>query len=146
MIILISSLMLIILVALAFYAGALICKLQIQKNKKSARSKDRIDSIVESITTIAMAMEHGQCNLSEGCIRIYHLLEALPLVNKPDYSDLYTGIYALNSHVKDLASHQARSQLSAAERKSQDSFREMKEAMLKPRILQDVVKLKTFSL
>lgn len=139
------GLMLVVVLFLAFYAGTLLYKLRRQTLKKVLRRKQRIDQLVESITTIAAAMAQQQCNMSEGCIRLYHLLEALPLVNRPDYSNIYPGVYALYEGVKDLASHQVRSELPQRERKAQDMFREEKEVSLESVILRDVYKLRNFS-
>lgn len=143
---LILILMLVIVTAMAFYAGRLLYKLRAQNKLKEARRKERLTNIIESINTIAAAMAQQQCNLSEGSIRLYHLLEALPVLNKPNYADIYTGVYALFEQVKDLPSHEERKQLSTDERKAQDTFREECEARLETTILKDVAQLKQFSI
>ncbi|MDP5032695.1 MAG: DUF2489 domain-containing protein [Paraglaciecola sp.] len=143
---LILILMLVIVTAMAFYAGRLLYKLRAQNKLKEARRKERLTNIIESINTIAAAMAQQQCNLSEGSIRLYHLLEALPVLNKPNYADIYTGVYALFEQVKDLPSHEERKQLSTGERKVQDTFREECEARLETTILKDVAQLKEFSI
>ncbi|MGO4892285.1 DUF2489 domain-containing protein [Flavobacterium sp. W21_SRS_FM6] len=143
---LILILMLVIVTAMAFYAGRLLYKLRAQNKLKEARRKERLTNIIESINTIAAAMAQQQCNLSEGSIRLYHLLEALPVLNKPNYADIYTGVYALFEQVKDLPSHEERKQLSTDERKVQDTFREECEARLETTILKDVAQLKQFSI
>ena len=144
MLLIFIALALIVIVPLGFYAGSLLYRLRVQQQNKAARLSERIANIVESIQTIAMAMEQQQCNLSEGCIRLYHLLEGLPLADKPDYKNHYSGVYALYHEVKDLPTHEARNALSKEERRSQDSHREELEAQLETRILVDVGKLKVF--
>lgn len=133
-----------IIAALAWYAGTLLFKLKQQKHNVQTMTSQRMDTISESIRVIALAMEQQQCNLSEGCIRLYHLLEALPLEEKTNLWDRYTGIYSLYSEVKDLPTHQARSQLSREERKCQDRQREEKEALFESQILVDAASLKSF--
>lgn len=133
-----------IIAALAWYAGALLFKLKQQKRNVQTMTSQRMDTISESIRVIALAMEQQQCNLSEGCIRLYHLLEALPLKDKVNVWDEYTGIYSLYTEVKELPTHQARSQLSRDERKRQDKQREDKEALFEPQIMTDVANLKSF--
>lgn len=142
----ILALMLVIVLPLGFYAGSLLYRLRAQSQKNKQRTTERIDKIVESITTIASAMNQQQCNMSEGCIRLYHLLEALPLVERPDYSSIYAGVYSLYNDVKELASHEARAGLSAQERHAQDTFREEREALLETAILRDVNQLRRFSI
>lgn len=142
----ILALMLVIVLPLAFYAGTLVFRLRAQSQKNKQRTTERIDKIVESITTIASAMNQQQCNMSEGCIRLYHLLEALPLVERPDYSRIYVGVYSLYNDVKELASHEARAGLSPQERHGQDTFREEREALLETAILRDVDQLRRFSI
>lgn len=134
----------VIIAALAWYAGSLLFKLKQQKRNVQTMTSQRMDTISESIRVIALAMEQQQCNLSEGCIRLYHLLEALPQKDKLNVWDEYTGIYSLYTEVKDLPTHQARSQLSRGERKRQDKQREDKEALFEPQIMTDVASLKSF--
>lgn len=135
---------LIIVCALAFYAGALLFKLKQQRQIQESRRADRARSIIQSIQTIALAMSQQQCNLSEGCIRLSHLLESIPEHNKPDYSQQFPGIYTLFAHVKNLPTHDARKKLSKTDLRMQDTRREEREAELEPLILKDVEALLTF--
>ena len=135
---------LVIVAALAFYAGSLLYKLQKQKQLRIQNTQQRIDNITQSIQTISLAMEQQQCNFSEGCIRLIHLLEALPVLEKPDYSKQFVGLYALFNKVKDLPTHEARKSQSKIETKHQDIAREELEAQLESQILKDVAVLKTF--
>lgn len=133
-----------IVAGLAFYAGSLLFKLRAQQSLRNHKTKQRIENISESIQTIAKALEQQQCNLSEGCIRLFHLLEALPIKNKPDYSNQFSGIYSLFNQVKDLPTHEVRKAQSKNETKQQDLKREKLESQLKSQILNEVVVLKSF--
>jgi len=131
---------------LAFYAGSLLFKLKTQQNLRNQKTQQRIDNITESIQTIAKALEQQQCNLSEGCIRLFHLLEALPVKEKPDFSLQFKGLYSLYEQVKDLPTHDARKIQTKRETKQQDLQREELEAQLESQILNDVSVLKNFAI
>ena len=135
-----------ILAALGFYAGSLLFKLRAQQQLRKQKTQQRIDNISQSIQTIAKALAQQQCNLSEGCIRLFHLLEALPVKDKPDFSQQFTGLYSLYNQVKDLPTHEARKAQSKIDTKQQDLRREEIEAELESSILKDVSLLKTFSI
>jgi hypothetical protein len=134
-----------IIAGLGFYAGSLMCKLRTQQQLRNQKTQQRIDNISESIQTIAKALEQQQCNLSEGCIRLFHLLEALPVKDKPDFSQQFTGLYSLYEQVKDFPTHNVRKSQSKKETKQQDLQREELEAQLEFQILKDVSVLKTFA-
>jgi hypothetical protein len=133
-----------IVAGLAFYAGALLFKLRAQKERRNHKTRQRIKNISESIQTIAKALEQQQCNLSEGCIRLFHLLEALPIKDKPDYSNQFTGIYSLYNQVKDFPTHEVRKAQSKKETKQQDSQREKLEFQFESQILNEIAVLKSF--
>ena len=135
-----------VIAVLAFYAGSLLFKLRTQQQLRSKKTQKRIDSIIQSIQTIAKALEQQQCNLSEGCIRLFHLLEALPVTNKPDFSQQFTGLYSLYEQVKELPTHEHRKAQTKRETKQQDLQREELEAQLETQILKDVMVLKNFSI
>jgi hypothetical protein len=132
--------------SLAFYAGSLIFKLRAQRKLRNQKTQQRIDSISESIQTIAKALEQQQCNLSEGCIRLFHLLEALPVKDKPDFGQKFIGLYSLYHQVKDLPTHDARKLQSKKETQQQDLQREELEAQLETQILIDVAVLTKFAI
>ena len=133
-----------IVAALAFYAGCLLFELRTQQKLRKQKTQHRIDKIFQSIQTIAKALEQQQCNLSEGCIRLFHLLDALPVKNKPDFSQQFIGLYSLYNQVKDLPTHDVRKAQSKIETKKQDLQREELEAQLESQILRDVSVLKSF--
>ncbi|WP_158768173.1 DUF2489 domain-containing protein [Paraglaciecola sp. L1A13] len=136
---------LLIIAGLAFYAGKLLFMLNKQNKKMAQTKQQRITRLMESIRTIAMAVEQQQCNLSEGSIRLYHLHESLPIDNKPDYQSQYPGLYTLYMKVSNFPTHEARDKLSSLERKIQDDEREAAEVELESQILRDVTKLRTFT-
>lgn len=129
---------LIVTAGLAFYAGSLLFKLKAQKLKKQNTTKLRIKKIVESIQTIALAIAQQQCNLSEGSIRLVHLLECLPATNKPNINEQYPALYELFIAVEHLPTHEKRKAQSKKETYQQDLFREELEAKLSSKILNEV--------
>tara|TARA_R110002167_G_scaffold71228_8_gene201128 strand:+ start:3372 stop:3812 length:441 start_codon:yes stop_codon:yes gene_type:complete len=134
-----------IIASLGFYAGSLLCRLRAQQQVRNQKTQQRIANISQSIQTIAKALEQQQCNLSEGCIRLFHLLEALPIKDKPDFSQQFTGLYSLYGQVKDLPTHEARKAQNKRDTKLQDIQREELEAKFESQILNDVAVLKTFT-
>jgi hypothetical protein len=135
---------LLIVAGLVAYAGLLIFKLRTQQILRKQKTQKRIDKISVSIQTIAKALDQQQCNLSEGCIRLFHLLEALPVKDKPDFSKQFKGLYSLYEQVKDFPTHDVRKLQGKDVTKKQDLQREELEAQLESQILNDVSVLKTF--
>jgi type II secretory pathway pseudopilin PulG len=135
-----------IVAGLAFYAGSLLFKLRAQQLQRNQKTLHRINNISESIQTIAKALDQQQCNLSEGCIRLFHLLEALPIKDKPDFSQQFVGLYSLYDKVKSLPTHENRKAQSKIQTRQQDLQREELEAQFESQILSDVSKLKTFTI
>lgn len=133
-----------IVAGLSFYAGSLLCKLKAQQQLRNKKTQQRIDNITQSIRIIARSLEQQQCNLSEGCIRLFHLLEALPIKNKPDFSQQFPGLYSLYNQVKGLPTHEARNAQTKSETRQQDFHREELEAQLESQILKEVSELITF--
>jgi hypothetical protein len=136
---------LLIIAGLSFYAGSLLFKLKKQNQVRAEKTQQRIDNITQSIQTIAKAVDQQQCNLSEASIRLYHLLEALPLKDKPDYSASYPNVYTLYDAVKDLPTHQARKDQPKLQTRKQDMHREDLEAKLESNILKEMAELSRFS-
>jgi len=135
-----------IIAGLSFYAGYLVFRLRTQQKLRKQKTQQRINKIFQSIQTIAKTLEQQQCNLSEGCIRLFHLLEALPVKEKPDFSLQFKGLYSLYEQVKDLPTHDARKIQTKRETKQQDLQREELEAQLESQILNDVSVLKNFAI
>lgn len=137
-----------ILVAMAGYAVYLLLALkkqrrQINKLQNEARTA-RIQRLTESIEIIAKAMQNGDCNLSEGVLRLKMLLD--PLGNNLKN---YPAMFALYETVQDMPTHDARRELKKNERMRLDLERESKEVELEAdiqqelnQLLQDIIKLK----
>ncbi|MBF7074663.1 DUF2489 domain-containing protein [Glaciecola sp. MH2013] len=133
-----------IIVALGIYAGKLLFLLKQQNQRQLNARNKRITSMVDSIQTIAFAMQQQQCDYSEGAIRICRLLEALPIENIPDYSEHYPAIHKLFDGVRKFPTHEARNALSKKERRAQDKERQQLESEAESAIQQELVLLREF--
>lgn len=126
----------VIVVAMAVYAGYLLLALQKQRkaieNARSARAK----RIKESVVIIAKAMQNGDCNHSEGVIRLKMLLD--PLGHK---LKTYQAMYQLYEVVMDMPTHEKRRELKKNERMRLDLQRESAEADLEKKILLEIHQL-----
>lgn len=135
----------VVIVSLGIYAGQLLSKLKVQKEKQQQKREERLVNINQSIQTIAFAMLQQQCNLSEGAIRIFKILESVPIIPLPDYGAQYPALFKLYEHVKELPTHEARNQLSKKERRLQDRDREQQESELESQILHELESLRDFT-
>tara|TARA_B100002049_G_C16016068_1_gene348056 strand:- start:537 stop:1004 length:468 start_codon:yes stop_codon:yes gene_type:complete len=134
----------IVILGLGFYAGRLLFQLKQQNQRHASARNARIDTITESIETIAKAMEQQQCDLSEGAIRICNLLSALPLKQPPDYQARFPHIHTLFVEVSGFAILQDRQKLSKAEKQQQDKAREEIESSHESRVLPELSDIKAF--
>lgn len=134
-----------IIAALAFYAGKLLFQLQKQKRAQQDARQARIVRIMESVHTIAMAVEQQQCNLSEGAIRLVNLLDSVPVESPPNCQRDYPNLYNLFIAVRELPTHQERKDLAPDVRAKQDRIREEKESMLESAILKEMALIKTLN-
>ena len=139
-----SSIALLIIIGLGFYAGKLLFLLKQQKAQQEATRYGRVKSISESIALIAKAMEQQQCELSEGVIRIVNLLNALPLVEPPNYKAQYPHIHSLFIEVSGFAILEARQKLTKAERRKQDLAREQIESEYESKVLAELRALQAY--
>jgi hypothetical protein len=133
-----------IIVGLSFYAGKLLFQLKAQRDKQTKIRNERIETILTSVRTIAMAMAQQQCEISEGVIRLTHLLDALPLQPAPDFAAQYPGIYTLHQKIAHFDTHDKRAALSKAERRQQDRERGSIEAEYESQIIGEVTKLQHY--
>ncbi|MFZ7214265.1 DUF2489 domain-containing protein [[Pasteurella] aerogenes] len=118
-----------IILALAGYAGYLLFALQKQKKALQQARQARVDRLKESIVIIAKAMQSGECNHSEGVLRLKMLLEPLGKKLKA-----YQSMFALYEVVMDMPTHEARRELKKNERMKLDLRRESAEADLEQKI------------
>jgi flagellar basal body-associated protein FliL len=135
----------IIIIALGIYAGKMLFMLKQQKLRQQNARNKRVESMVQSIQTIAFAMQQQQCNYSEGAIRICSLLRALPIKNIPDYALTFPHLHSLFDKVKDFPTHEERNALSKQERRQQDKLREQFESEAESKIQEEIERLKKFT-
>lgn len=137
-----------ILLGMAAYAVYLLLAVKKQNQAIKAAQQQarqaRVARLTESIEIIAKAMQSGDCNLSEGVLRLKMLLD--PLGNSLKN---YPAMFALYETVQDMPTHEARRELKKNERMKLDLTRESKEVELETEIqtelnqlLQDLIKLK----
>lgn len=139
-----SGIALLIIIGLGFYAGKLLFLLKQQKAQQEATRTGRVKTISESIALIAKAMEQQQCDLSEGVIRIVNLLNALPLVEPPNYKAQYPHIHSLFIEVSGFAILEARQKLTKVERRKQDLAREQIESEYESKVLAELPALQAY--
>lgn len=119
----------VIVLALSAYAIYLLIAVKKQKKVVEQAYLLRVQRLHESIEIIAEAMERGDCNLSEGVLRLKMLLEPLGKKLKN-----YSAMYALYEIVADMPTHEARRELKKNERMRLDLQRETAEADLEDKI------------
>lgn len=95
-----------IIVGMVGYAAYLLLALQKQKKALQQARRNRINRIKESIEIIAKAMLNGDCNFSEGVLRLKMLLEPVGMSIKN-----YVTMLQLYEVVEDMPTHEARNSL-----------------------------------
>ena len=118
-----------IIVGMIGYATYLLLALQKQKKALQQAGRNRINRIKESIEIIAKAMLNGDCNLSEGVLRLKMLLEPVGMSIKNHVTMLQ-----LYEVVETMPTHEARKALKKNERMRLDLQRESAEAALEKNI------------
>lgn len=116
----------VILVAgLAFYAGQLLWQLKQQRLVQQEQKDKRLKYLTDSISLIAKAMKEEQCELSEGVLRVWVLLDHYNSEQEApkDYPSLYPGFAALYDVIKDMPTHEARKKQGKQERFKMDVTR-----------------------
>lgn len=136
---------LLVVAGLAFYAGKLLFQLKSQKSRQDNARKARVATIMESVHTIALAVEQQQCNLSEGAIRLVNLLDSVPVDSPPNCQRDYPSLYALFSEVRNLPTHEERNALDKSVRAAQDKIREEHESNLESSILKEIAQIRALS-
>jgi hypothetical protein len=121
---------LLIIAGLAFYAGKLLWLLQQQKKQQSQLAQKQQHQqlqnqryVEQSIYTICKAVDAGQCELSEGALRVWVLLNRLPEAQQGPLASEYPGIFQMYQVIKDMPTHQARKQQSKQATAAQDKRR-----------------------
>lgn len=133
-----------IIAVLAFYAGKLLWQLKQQtelaKKKEAALAESKAKSLKEnkeSIVFIAKAMLEKQCEMSEGCLRIWVLLQYVPL---PDvnYETRFPGIFSMYEAIKEMPTHDARKKLKKNEMMKMDLSRYEAENKFESQVVEDI--------
>ena len=134
----------VIVAALAFYAGKLLWQLQQQTKKRQQdelqyqqKLADKRRYLTDSIILICRAMLEQQCELSEGALRVWVLLDHLQPDRQPDPVLSYPGLHQMYQVVKDMPTHEARKQQTKQQLFQQDKIRLNAEQELKQAILAD---------
>ncbi|ACX83454.1 DUF2489 domain-containing protein [Aggregatibacter actinomycetemcomitans] len=120
------------------YAVYLLLALQKQKKALQLARQNRINRIKESLEIIAKAMLNGDCNLSEGVLRLKMLLEPVGMALKN-----YPAMWQLYEMVEGMPTHNARKELKKNERMRLDLRRESAEAELESKIKLELHRLLT---
>lgn len=132
-----------IIVSLSLTAAYYLLKLKKQNNhhknlqqEQQAALAEKRKDIVTDIRFIANAMQEGQCEITEGCIRIASLMKALDsqLCQQHEFS----AIFSLYDNTRQLATHQAYKDLSAKERLRQYKIRLDLEDEYNTQVLQEI--------
>ncbi|WP_215398745.1 DUF2489 domain-containing protein [Rheinheimera oceanensis] len=130
-----------IVAALAFYAGSLLWQLQQQNRQQQQQKSEKEQYLRDSITLICKAMLEQQCELSEGALRLWVLLDHLVPQRQPDPVIAYPGLHQMYQVVKDMPTHKARKEQDKVLTRQQDEVRLKAEQDLKDFILADTAAL-----
>lgn len=140
----------IVVAALAFYAGKLLKQLAQQTKQQEAAEKAKQQAykkhdtkILNSVVIITKAMQEEQCDFSEGCWRLSVLLDSLKLSNQLDQK--FPAIFELYNEIKNLSILENRKELTKKQRMREDYQRMTAETKLYEKIVEDLVVLKTFT-
>lgn len=135
-----------ILLGLAIYAGMLLARVRRQGELQARAIRERNEHILDSVRLIAHAVRDGQCDYSEGAIRLTNLLNALQIKEGRAFAEEFPGLYDLYEKVKDMPTHEARKAFKRNEIMKMDLERSGYEVELEAQILKDVALLKDFQL
>lgn len=118
----IIALAFVLVAGLAYYAGQLLWKVKQQEKAQQEKREKRVKYLTDSIGHIAKAMQAEQCEMSEGVLRIWVLLEHYnrELTAPTDYNSIYPGFLGLYDVIKDMPTHDARKKLGKQERFKMD--------------------------
>ncbi|KGJ92234.1 DUF2489 domain-containing protein [Colwellia psychrerythraea] len=115
----------VIIIALAFYAGKLLRQLAQQKEQQAQillAQQEALNThdkkVFDSVLLITRAMQQEQCEFDEGCWRLSVLLSSLKTLTEMPVK--FPGIFGLYDAIKDLAIRDARKTLTKKERMRED--------------------------
>ncbi|ELA8361366.1 TPA: DUF2489 domain-containing protein [Vibrio alginolyticus] len=132
----------VIIIALASYAGYLLLQLKKQKELQLKHQKLAIDkrnaNIFENVHTLCQAGIQGQCDLSEISIRVYNIMDYVQGEDRVDFDKTYPAISELYHIVKGMARGEERQQLAKKERMQQNLTRHKAESRLTDAIIEEL--------
>ncbi|MCK9110677.1 DUF2489 domain-containing protein [Haemophilus influenzae] len=121
---------------LTLYAIRLLKQLKVQKELITKAKNERAIRLKESINIIARAMQSGECNLSEGVIRLTMLL--MPFGKNLSTYPAMANLYEV---VRDMPTHDDRKLLEKRERMRLDLERESAEVQFEQDIKKELYML-----
>lgn len=127
-----------IIAGLSFYLGRLLLLIKYAKQQQANKTDERNKTLAESIYTIAWAMHEGQCELSEGCLRVFVLLDHYVEPLGQNNATTYPGVFALYDKIKDMPTHEDRKKCQKSEIAAMDKARYNYEAQFKALIEADI--------
>jgi len=141
----------IIIIALAFYAGKLLQQLKHQTTKQKQVEaehqqglKDHDKKVLDSVIIIVRAMKEEQCDFSEGCWRLSVLLDSLK--TSQDLAQQFPAIFELYNKIKDLSILDSRKELAKKQRMKEDLLRMKAENELHGDIVKDLALLHQYAI
>ncbi|OUR96610.1 hypothetical protein A9Q84_09705 [Halobacteriovorax marinus] len=94
---------------------------RVNERDQALRIKEKEEFILSSLDIIAKAVLQGQCELSEGCIRIRMLLTKSHCLKADDQN--YETIFTMYEDLKNFKTHEQRKSLTKQERFQEDANR-----------------------
>lgn len=115
---------LIVILVLSIYLGILITKLKhaklALKLEADNASEDRMKGIIDSLKVLGMAIDQGQCEPAEGCIRVKKLIDLVPDLRF--HEDLVV-FHEMYNEISELSWHDAYKNLSFQDSAKEDKIR-----------------------
>ena len=140
----------VIVIALAFYAGKLLKQVAQQKAQqaqadlaKQLALNKHDKKIFDSVLLITRAMQQEQCEFDEGCWRLSVLLSSLKTLTELPVK--FPGIFGLYEAIKDLAILDARKTLTKKDRMREDYKRMTALETMHGEVVTDLVVLFKFT-
>ncbi len=132
----------VVIIALASYAGYLLLQLKKQKELQLKHQKLAIEkrnaNIFENVHTLCQAGIQGQCDLSEISIRVYCIMDYVQGADRIDFDKTYPATAELYHIVKDMARGEDRQQLAKKVRMQQNLTRQKAESRLTEMVVEEL--------
>ncbi|MCJ2378860.1 DUF2489 domain-containing protein [Vibrio sp. ZSDZ34] len=132
----------VIIVALACYAGYLLLQLKKQKDLQQQHQTLAIEKrnakIFESVDTLCLAGIQGQCDFSELSIRLYNIMDYVQGEQRVDFDREYPALSELFHIVKDMPRSEERQSMEKRERMKHNLIRNKAEARLNDTIVAEL--------